>query len=276
MIPFVAAGGLLIALAFLFGGYGVDPSVATSNTLFDLPEQGLLYYLGAVMMAVGGAAFGFLVPALSGYIAYALAGRPGIAPQRIRRWHGGRGRRRRLHRRPDHPVIAGFVAMWIGSFKVPRWLAGLMPVVIIRCSPPCSPVASCTSCSAVRSPPSPPASPGGSTASPGGLRDPARHRPRPHDVLRPRWPDQQGGLPVLRHRRPLREHRGRLPDRNPRSWQPEWSRRSRWHCPPRCGRSSTPSRNWRTAARPGCSVPPSSLRARSRSLAADILRVIPR
>ena len=130
MIPFVAAGGLLIALAFLFGGYDVDPSVATSNTLFDLPEQGLLYYLGAVMMAVGGAAFGFLVPALSGYIAYALAGRPGIAPGFVGGTVAvavGAGFIGGL----ITGLIAGFVAMWIGSFKVPRWLAGLMPVVII-------------------------------------------------------------------------------------------------------------------------------------------------
>jgi PTS system fructose-specific IIC component len=130
MIPFVAAGGLLIALAFLFGGYDVDPSVATSNTLFDLPEQGLLYYLGAVMMAVGGAAFGFLVPALSGYIAYALAGRPGIAPGFVGGTVAvavGAGFIGGL----ITGLIAGFVAMWIGNFKVPRWLAGLMPVVII-------------------------------------------------------------------------------------------------------------------------------------------------
>ncbi len=130
MIPFVAAGGLLIALAFLFGGYDVDPSVATSNTLFDLPEQGLMYYLGAVMMAVGGAAFSFLVPALSGYIAYALAGRPGIAPGFVGGTVAvavGAGFIGGL----ITGLIAGFVAMWIGSFKVPRWLAGLMPVVII-------------------------------------------------------------------------------------------------------------------------------------------------
>jgi len=133
MIPFVAAGGLLIALGFLFGGYdvtGVADEIVTTNTLFNLPEGGLLLYLGAVMFKVGALAFGFLVPALSGYIAYALAGRPGIAPGFVggavsvaigAGFIGGL----------ITGLIAGFVALWIGSFKAPRWLAGLMPVVII-------------------------------------------------------------------------------------------------------------------------------------------------
>ncbi len=94
MIPFVAAGGLLIALSFLLGGYEIvnHPEVATDNTLFNLPDAGaldldhalfgsdLMAYLGALLFVLGGAAFGFLVPALAGYIAYAIADRPGIAP----------------------------------------------------------------------------------------------------------------------------------------------------------------------------------------------------
>lgn len=133
MIPFVAAGGLLIALSFLFGGYDITDvadGIVTSNTLFNLPDGGLMAYLGAVLFKVGATAFGFLVPALSGYIAYALAGRPGIAPGFVggavsvavgAGFIGGL----------ITGLIAGFVALWIGSLKAPRWLAGLMPVVII-------------------------------------------------------------------------------------------------------------------------------------------------
>ena len=95
MIPFVAAGGLLIALGFLFGGYEIvnrRPTIAVNNTFFNLPdvdELGLDHalfgspffaYLGALFFTLGAAAFGFLVPALAGYIAYAIADRPGIAP----------------------------------------------------------------------------------------------------------------------------------------------------------------------------------------------------
>ena len=97
MIPFVAAGGLLIALGFLFGGYQIvngNPDVegqsyalswVLNNSLFDLPvgesteelRFGILGYLGAVFTVLGQAAFAFLVPALAGYIAYAIADRPG-------------------------------------------------------------------------------------------------------------------------------------------------------------------------------------------------------
>jgi len=151
MIPFVAAGGLLIALGFLFGGYdivlapncealpawaaGTDPTAcAAFGSYADLAiAQGWsagLYFIGAIMFKVGAAAFGFLVPALSGYIAYALAGRPGIAPGFVggaisvtlgAGFIGGL----------VTGLIAGVLALWIGSFKAPRWLAGLMPVVII-------------------------------------------------------------------------------------------------------------------------------------------------
>lgn len=133
MIPFVAAGGLLIALGFLLGGYDITDVAAdiiANNSLTNLPEGGVLEFFGAVLFTIGGAAFGFLVPALSGYIAYALAGRPGIAPGFVggaiavalnAGFLGGL----------VTGLVAGLVAMWIGSFKAPRWLAGLMPVVII-------------------------------------------------------------------------------------------------------------------------------------------------
>jgi len=53
--------------------------VLATNSLTSMPA-GFGLFLGAMLFTIGGAAFGFLIPALSGYIAYALAGRPGIAP----------------------------------------------------------------------------------------------------------------------------------------------------------------------------------------------------
>ena len=140
MIPFVAGGGLLIALGFLLGGYELSLAdddgnltgdlILDGNTLFNPGEEGLLTYLGAVFWKIGNLSLGFLVPALAGYIAYALADRPGIAPGFtagavaifmdagfIGGIIGG--------------LLAGYVAKWVGSWQVPSWLRGLMPVVII-------------------------------------------------------------------------------------------------------------------------------------------------
>jgi PTS system fructose-specific IIC component len=133
MIPFVAGGGLLIALGFLFGGYRITDNAATivlENTLLNPPDGNLFTYLGAVFFIIGSTSMGFLVPALAGYIAYAIADRPGIAPGFtvgavavlmnagfIGGLVGG--------------LLAGGAAYAIGRLQVPRWLRGLMPVVII-------------------------------------------------------------------------------------------------------------------------------------------------
>ncbi|GAC58314.1 putative phosphotransferase system enzyme II [Gordonia hirsuta DSM 44140 = NBRC 16056] len=159
MIPFVAAGGLLMALGFLFGGYeianakvcvpsGLDEGTvlypaagcmdgmndaafyALNNSLWNLPPGGVMQYLGAVFFAIGSLAMAFMVPVLAGYIAYAIADRPGIAPGFtagavalavssgfIGGLIGG--------------LFAGVVALWLTRLNLPRWAAGLMPVVII-------------------------------------------------------------------------------------------------------------------------------------------------
>ena len=54
--------------------------IASTNSLTNLPPGGLIQYLGAVLFTLGGLAFMFLVPALAGYISFAIADRPGIAP----------------------------------------------------------------------------------------------------------------------------------------------------------------------------------------------------
>ncbi|TGD89946.1 PTS lactose transporter subunit IIC [Mycolicibacterium sp. CH28] len=141
MIPFVAAGGLLIALGFLFAGYDIanKPAgatdslahiIATTNSLTDLPSGGFTQYLGAVLFTLGGLAFSFLVPALAGYISFAIADRPGIAPGftagAVAVFVGGG-----FIGGIVGGLIAGFAALWISRWKVPQWFRGLMPVVII-------------------------------------------------------------------------------------------------------------------------------------------------
>ncbi len=133
MIPFVAGGGLLIALGFLLGGYLITDTADTivlENSLGNLPDSGLGTYLGAVAFKIGQLSLGFLVPALAGYIAYALADRPGIAPGFVAGAVAGFMGAGFLGGIVGG-LLAGYVAMMIGRLSVPRWLRSLMPVVII-------------------------------------------------------------------------------------------------------------------------------------------------
>ncbi|MFD1214816.1 PTS fructose transporter subunit IIC, partial [Arthrobacter sp. GCM10027362] len=135
MIPFVAGGGLLIALGFLLGGYdialnGKADSILGSNTLFNLPGGNLALYLGAVLFKIGALSMGFLVPALAGYIAYAIADRPGIAPGFTAGAVAGFMGAGFLGGLVGG-LLAGWFAHWLGTLAAPRWLRGLMPVVII-------------------------------------------------------------------------------------------------------------------------------------------------
>ena len=68
MLPFVIGGGLLIALAFLFDDYSIDPSNFGMNTP-----------VAAFLKTVGDEAFGFMLPVLAGFIAMSIADRPGLA-----------------------------------------------------------------------------------------------------------------------------------------------------------------------------------------------------
>lgn len=133
MIPFVAGGGLLIALGFLLGGYDITDvadKVVVENNFGNLPEGGLATYLGAVLFKIGALSMGFLVPALAGYIAYAIADRPGIAPGFVAGAVAGFMGAGFLGGIVGG-LLAGYMAHLIGTWSVPRWLRGLMPVVII-------------------------------------------------------------------------------------------------------------------------------------------------
>jgi fructose PTS system EIIBC or EIIC component len=140
MIPFVAGGGLLIALGFLMGGYLITQfadTIVVQNSIFNLPTEypenawgPLGAYLGAVLFKIGALSLGFLVPALAGYIAYAIADRPGIAPGFVAGAVAGFMGAGFLGGIVGG-LLAGYIAHVIGQIQVARWLRGLMPVVII-------------------------------------------------------------------------------------------------------------------------------------------------
>ncbi|KJS56106.1 PTS lactose transporter subunit IIC [Streptomyces rubellomurinus subsp. indigoferus] len=126
MIPFVAAGGLLIALAFAIGGYRIASAPSVLGH-FDWTSS---HSWAAMLFQTGKTSFGFLVPILSGYIAWAIADRAalaaGIAGGAVSvavgaGFLGG----------IVSGLAAGCLVLWMIRLNVPRAVRGIMPVVVI-------------------------------------------------------------------------------------------------------------------------------------------------
>ena len=133
VIPFVAAGGLLIALGFALAGYQInlpDDDPLYKTILSGSFDVGSITAWGALAFGIGTAAFNFLVPVLAGFIAYAMADRPALVPGFV-----GGAIAVTTHAGFLGGLIAGFIAgglvMWIKTWRVPRPLAGIMPVLVI-------------------------------------------------------------------------------------------------------------------------------------------------
>ncbi|MGC0376726.1 PTS fructose transporter subunit IIABC [Streptomyces sp. SAI-229] len=126
MVPFVAAGGLLIALGFAIGGYEINEAPSVMDHFVWTQADSW----GALLFQTGGVAFGFLVPVLAGYIAYGMADRPGLVPGFVggaisltvnAGFLGGLAA----------GLIAGGVVIAIQRVRIPAALRGIMPVVVI-------------------------------------------------------------------------------------------------------------------------------------------------
>ena len=116
MIPFVVAGGILIALSFVFGIYSAEQE-------WSFPW--------ALMQIGGNTLFSLLVPILSAYIAFSIADRPGLVPGFVAGFLA-------------NTLGAGFLGGILGGFlagylvlnmkryiKLPKTLRGLMPILIL-------------------------------------------------------------------------------------------------------------------------------------------------
>lgn len=115
MLPLVVAGGLLIAMSFIFG-------------INAFEEKGSL---AAVLMETGKAAFGLMVPILAGYIAYSIADRPGLAPGLI-----GGALAVQLQSGFLGGIVAGFLAGYLAlllvkHIKLPVTMEALKPILIV-------------------------------------------------------------------------------------------------------------------------------------------------
>ncbi len=127
VIPFVAAGGLLIALSFALGGYLITDAPEISEAGFD---PGSLQSWARLLFEIGGVAFSFLVPILAGFIAFAMADRPALVPGIVGGYIAGEVGAGFLGGLVAG-LLAGAIVLAIRKVKVPRAVAGIMPVVVI-------------------------------------------------------------------------------------------------------------------------------------------------
>jgi len=116
MLPIVVAGGLLIALSFVFG-------------IEAFKEKGTL--AASLMDIGGGAAFALMIPVLAGFIAFSIADRPGLAPGLI-----GGMLASQLQAGFLGGIVAGFLAGYVALYlrnhiKLPVHFEGLKPVLLI-------------------------------------------------------------------------------------------------------------------------------------------------
>ncbi len=134
MLPFVVGGGILIALAFLFDDYEINPAGFGTNTPF-----------AAFFKTIGDTAFGFMLPILAGFIAMSIADRPGLAVGFVGGAMAVAGTTFASLVNPDANVVsAGFLgalfAGFVGGYitlglekacsKLPDALEGIKPVLI--------------------------------------------------------------------------------------------------------------------------------------------------
>ncbi|MGN7895722.1 fructose-specific PTS transporter subunit EIIC [Bacillus sp. 22475] len=126
MVPFIVVGGLLIAIALTLGGEKTPGGlVIPEGSFWKTIEQ------------IGGASFTFMVPILSGYIAYSIADKPGLVPGMIGGYIAATGSFYGSESGAGFlggiiaGFLAGYIALGIKKLKVPKAIQPIMPIIII-------------------------------------------------------------------------------------------------------------------------------------------------
>ena len=118
MLPLVVCGGVLIALSIALSGIKAGSGADVTNPFFKS------------MLDLGVAAFGLMIPILSGYIAMSIADRPGLAPGLV-----GGALANTVGAGFLGGMVAGFaagyIAKWVKSWNVPEGLKPIMPIFVI-------------------------------------------------------------------------------------------------------------------------------------------------
>ena len=128
MLPFVVGGGILIAIAFLIDGFCVDINSLPADQRSNF---GTITEAAALFKGIGGIAFGFMLPILSGFIAMSIADRPGLAVGFVGGAIAANGTSGFLG-----ALVAGFLAGYTVLLlkkildKLPESLDGMKPVLL--------------------------------------------------------------------------------------------------------------------------------------------------
>ena len=128
MLPFVVGGGILIAIAFLIDGLCVDMA---SLSEAERANFGTITPVAALFKGIGGAAFGFMLPVLAGFIAMAIGDRPALALGFVGGYIAANGKSGFLG-----ALVAGFLAGYVVVLlrkicdKLPEALEKIAPVLI--------------------------------------------------------------------------------------------------------------------------------------------------
>jgi PTS system fructose-specific IIC component len=127
MLPFVVGGGILIAIAFLIDGQSVDINLLSPA---ERANFGTITPAAAFFKGIGGVAFGLMLPVLAGFIAEAIADRPGLALGFVGGMIAANGKSGFLGALAAG-FIAGYVILLLKKFcdKLPESLEKLAPVL---------------------------------------------------------------------------------------------------------------------------------------------------
>lgn len=118
VIPFIACGGIMIAFAISFA-----PMTAKGPDFSQAPTLQLI-------LSIGSAAFTLMMPVLAGYIAYSVAGKPGLVPGFIGGYLSGQVKAGFLGALLAG-LLAGYVVELIKKIPVSKYLRPIMPILII-------------------------------------------------------------------------------------------------------------------------------------------------
>lgn len=124
MLPFVVAGGILVALGFLLGGYDIPDTVEQGRSFAST-----IFWIGKIGLGT------FMVPILGAYVAFSIADKPGICVGMFGGWLAtdpwGMGYASGFIGALIAGILAGYLVNWLKKIPLPNAVRSLLPTLII-------------------------------------------------------------------------------------------------------------------------------------------------